>query len=126
MNDTSLLARWPAKPPESSAARKTDRVKIHMVARVRPVMEGYELTLLITTGRYNWIGMTKDYIMQHTAKEEFELSRGINVGMGWVQMISVLVNPQCKLSADDCKSCETRNLDGEASDHDMGAEINLL
>ena len=45
--------------------------------------------------------------------------------MGRVQMVSALVYSQCKLSADDCKSCETRNLDGEASDHDVNAEINL-
>jgi hypothetical protein len=125
INDTSLLARWPLNPPESSAARKTDRVKIHIVARVSPVVEVYELMLSIMNGRYNWTRNRDDAIMQHTSKEEFEFLRGINVGMGWVQMISVLVHSQCKFSADDCKSCETRNLDGETSDHDMGAEINL-
>lgn len=40
-------------------------------------------------------------------------------------MVSALVYSQCKLGADDCKSCETRNLNGEASDHDVSTEINL-
>jgi len=35
MKETSSLARAPVKPDESSATRKTERVKMQMVERVR-------------------------------------------------------------------------------------------
>lgn len=45
MNETWLLARGPLKPPESSATRKTDRMKMVRVAAQRPHMKAENLLL---------------------------------------------------------------------------------
>jgi len=63
--------------------------------------------------------------MERTSEEDLEFAGVVDVGVGGVQMMPVLVDAQGEVGGDDGEGGEGGDLEGEAGDEDIRADVNL-